>query len=97
MNRPLKMVHSYAGSNGAYGIAESGFSSLTYPLLPHIHTRPMVKPQCPTYAVPVGFPVFGLAFTTTNQLLVGGGGGAGRSGIQNKLASEFTLYCHVCH
>ncbi|KAJ8663652.1 hypothetical protein O0I10_000900 [Lichtheimia ornata] len=47
----------------------------------------MVRPQCPTYAVPVGFPVFGLAFTTTNQLLVGGGGGAGRSGIQNKLVS----------
>lgn len=42
---------------------------------------------CPTFQVSVGIPIFGLAFTSNNQLIVGGGGGAGRSGVKNKLVT----------
>lgn len=48
----------------------------------------MPKALCPSYAVPVGIPVYGLAFTSDNQLIVAGGGGAGRSGVANKLVDE---------
>ncbi|KAI9496466.1 quinon protein alcohol dehydrogenase-like superfamily [Zychaea mexicana] len=47
----------------------------------------MTPPTCSTFAVPVGIPVYGVTFTPTNQLLIGGGGGPGRSGVQNKLVS----------
>jgi prolactin regulatory element-binding protein len=43
--------------------------------------------SCPTFKVSVGIPVFGLGFTSSNQLIVGGGGGPGRSGVKNKLVS----------
>ncbi|KAL9558123.1 hypothetical protein MBANPS3_001072 [Mucor bainieri] len=43
--------------------------------------------SCPTFKVSVGIPVFGLGFTGNNQLILGGGGGASRSGVKNKLAS----------
>ncbi|KAI8888490.1 hypothetical protein K501DRAFT_291621 [Backusella circina FSU 941] len=43
--------------------------------------------SCPTFKVSVGIPVFGLGFTSSNQLIVGGGGGPGRSGVKNKLSS----------
>ncbi|KAK4512764.1 uncharacterized protein ATC70_003470 [Mucor velutinosus] len=43
--------------------------------------------SCPTFKVSVGIPVFGLGFTHNNQLILGGGGGASRSGVKNKLAS----------
>ncbi|KAG1122405.1 hypothetical protein G6F42_011511 [Rhizopus arrhizus] len=43
--------------------------------------------SCPTFKVSVGIPVFGLGFTRDNQLILGGGGGASRSGVKNKLAS----------
>lgn len=43
--------------------------------------------SCPTFKVSVGIPVFGLGFTGSNQLIIGGGGGAGRSGVKNKLCS----------
>ncbi|KAI9365817.1 WD40-repeat-containing domain protein [Pilaira anomala] len=42
---------------------------------------------CPSFSVSVGIPIFGLGFTSTNQLIMGGGGGAGRSGVKNKLSS----------
>ena len=41
--------------------------------------------SCPTFKVSVGIPVFGLGFTKKNQLILGGGGGASRSGVKNKL------------
>ncbi|RCH82378.1 hypothetical protein CU097_005289 [Rhizopus azygosporus] len=41
---------------------------------------------CSSFKVPIGFPIFGLAFTSNGQLVVGGGGGAGRSGVKNKLS-----------
>ncbi|KAI9318405.1 quinon protein alcohol dehydrogenase-like superfamily [Dichotomocladium elegans] len=47
----------------------------------------MSRLECPTYTSEVNFPVFGLGFTSSNQLLVCGGGGAGRSGVRNKLVS----------
>lgn len=43
--------------------------------------------DCSTFSVPVGIPVFGVAFTASNQLVIGGGGGPGRSGVQNKLVT----------
>ncbi|CEP16695.1 hypothetical protein [Parasitella parasitica] len=43
--------------------------------------------SCPTFKVSVGFPVFGLGFTADNQLILGGGGGASRSGVKNKMVS----------
>ncbi|KAI7855953.1 WD40-repeat-containing domain protein [Circinella umbellata] len=43
--------------------------------------------DCSTFSVPVGIPVFDVAFTASNQLVIGGGGGPGRSGVQNKLIS----------
>lgn len=43
--------------------------------------------SCSTFKATVGIPIFGLAFTSTNQLIMGGGGGAGRSGVKNKLVS----------
>ncbi|KAG2231068.1 hypothetical protein INT48_001729 [Thamnidium elegans] len=43
--------------------------------------------SCSTFKVSVGIPIFGLAFTSSNQLIMGGGGGAGRSGVKNKLSS----------
>jgi prolactin regulatory element-binding protein len=43
--------------------------------------------SCSTYKVSVGIPVFGLGFTSSNQLIIGGGGGAGRSGVKNKLVN----------
>ncbi|KAI8060271.1 quinon protein alcohol dehydrogenase-like superfamily [Gongronella butleri] len=46
--------------------------------------------ECPTFSVSVGFPVFGLGFTNSNELIVGGGGGAGRSGVKNKLV-KYTI------
>lgn len=51
----------------------------------------MPRPICPTFAVPVGIPVYGLAFTSSNQLLLGGGGGAGRTGVKNKLVKFWQL------
>ncbi|CAO3616053.1 unnamed protein product [Cunninghamella blakesleeana] len=42
---------------------------------------------CPSFKVSVGIPIFGLGFTKTNQLILCGGGGAGRSGVKNKLCS----------
>ncbi|KAI8078799.1 quinon protein alcohol dehydrogenase-like superfamily [Halteromyces radiatus] len=42
---------------------------------------------CPSFQVPIGIPIFGVAFTKDNQLLLCGGGGAGRSGVKNKLCS----------
>ncbi|KAI9253856.1 WD40-repeat-containing domain protein [Phascolomyces articulosus] len=47
----------------------------------------MGPPTCSTFAVPVGIPVFDVTFTASNQLIIGGGGGPGRSGIPNKLVS----------
>lgn len=44
--------------------------------------------SCPTFKVSVGIPVFGLGFTHNNQLILGGGGGASRSGVKNKLVSD---------
>ncbi|ORX48294.1 WD40 repeat-like protein [Hesseltinella vesiculosa] len=46
--------------------------------------------ECPSFKVSVGFPVFGLGFTTNNELIVAGGGGAGRSGVKNKLV-KYTI------
>ncbi|KAI7907685.1 WD40-repeat-containing domain protein [Cokeromyces recurvatus] len=43
--------------------------------------------NCPTFKVSVGFPVFGVGFTSNNQLILTGGGGASRSGVKNKLVS----------
>lgn len=43
--------------------------------------------SCPSFKVSIGYPIFGLAFTAENQLILGGGGGAGRSGVKNKLSS----------
>lgn len=48
--------------------------------------------SCPTFQVSVGVPIFGLGFTSLNQLIMGGGGGAGRSGVKNKLVK----YIHTC-
>lgn len=50
----------------------------------------MPHPNCPTFSVPVGIPVYGIAFTLSNQLLLGGGGGGGRTGVKNKLVSVYT-------
>ena len=41
-----------------------------------------------SFSVSVDFPVFSLAFTADNQLVLGGGGGAGRSGVKNKLVKK---------
>lgn len=59
---------------------------------------------CSSFKVPIGFPIFGLAFTSNGQLVVGGGGGAGRSGVKNKLVrrkekekkrNQYVIYhCH---
>ncbi|KAG2206872.1 hypothetical protein INT47_007629 [Mucor saturninus] len=43
--------------------------------------------SCPTFKVTIGVPIFGLAFTSSNQLILGGGGGNTRSGVKNKLSS----------
>lgn len=48
--------------------------------------------SCPTFKVSVGIPVFGLGFTSDNQLVLGGGGGAGRSGVKNKLVKKKLQY-----
>ncbi|KAG0187031.1 hypothetical protein DFQ28_006950 [Apophysomyces sp. BC1034] len=42
---------------------------------------------CPNFSVPVGIPIFGLGFISSNRLIVGGGGGAGRNGVKNRLIS----------
>ncbi|KAJ2822901.1 hypothetical protein IWW50_004021, partial [Coemansia erecta] len=39
------------------------------------------------YTVDVGFPVACIGLTQTNEVVLGGGGGASRSGVQNKLAA----------
>ncbi|KAI7865622.1 quinon protein alcohol dehydrogenase-like superfamily [Spinellus fusiger] len=41
--------------------------------------------DCPTFTVTIGIPVFGVGFTSRNQLVVGGGGGESRSGVKNRL------------
>ncbi|KAI9275107.1 WD40-repeat-containing domain protein [Helicostylum pulchrum] len=43
--------------------------------------------SCSTFKATVGIPIFGLAFTSSKQLVMGGGGGAGRSGVKNRLSS----------
>lgn len=71
--------------------------SCVFPL--HTTSFLLVSPShnmsCPTFKVSVGIPVFGLGFTRDNQLILGGGGGASRSGVKNKLVSSIgaTIYC----
>jgi prolactin regulatory element-binding protein len=38
-----------------------------------------------TFTSNVGIPVFALGFTSKDQLVIGGGGGAGRTGVTNKI------------
>ncbi|KAM3578836.1 hypothetical protein VKS41_008631 [Umbelopsis sp. WA50703] len=40
-----------------------------------------------TFTSNVGIPVFALGFTSKDQLVIGGGGGAGRTGVTNKIAT----------
>jgi len=40
-----------------------------------------------TFAANVGIPIFALGFTATDQLVVGGGGGSGRTGVTNKITT----------
>lgn len=44
--------------------------------------------SCTSFQVDIGVPIFGLAFTSSNQLIAGGGGGGNRSGVKNKLVKK---------
>lgn len=45
-----------------------------------------MRAQHTTHALP-GFPVYSIGFTADDKLALGGGGGASKSGIKNKIVS----------